>query len=179
MMLTDTDIIRHRKEGLIEITPYNEAQLGSNSYDLTLGDQLLVYTEKTLDAKKENPHKFIDIPAEGILLLPGELYLGYTREFTQADSRVVPCIEGTSSAGRLGIQVHMTAGFGDAGFAGHWTLEISVIKPVKIYAGMPIAQIHYYLTLGKCTKPYSRKATAHYQGQQPKPVPSAMWTKLK
>lgn len=178
MMLTDTDILRHRKDGLIEITPFNEAQLGSNSYDLKLGNKLLVYTEKTLDAKKDNPHKLIDIPDDGILLLPNELYLGYTQEYTKADAILVPLIEGTSSAGRLGISVHMTAGFGDAGFAGHWTLEVTVVKPVKVYSGMPICQIFYHRTLGRCTKPYNRKANAHYQGQLARPTPSAMWTKI-
>lgn len=178
MILVDSDILRHRKEGLIEITPWNPSQLGSNSYDLTLGNKLLIYADKILDAKKDNPHKIIEILDAGFTLLPGELYLGFTREYTKASRDLVPQLEGTSSAGRLGIQVHMTAGFGDAGFAGHWTLELTCVKPVTIYPGMPIAQIYYLQTLGKCITPYSNKPDAHYKEQVGRPVPSAMWTKL-
>jgi dCTP deaminase len=179
MMLTDSDILRHMKDKMIEIKPFNEDRLGSNSYDLSLGNKLLVYTGKTLDAKKDNPYKIIDIPDKGILLLPNELYLGCTVEYTKADPCLVPLIEGTSSAGRLGIQVHMTAGFGDAGFSGHWTLEIKVVKPVIVYAGMPICQIYYHRTLGECLKPYSVKKSAHYNNDTPRPMPSAMWTKIQ
>lgn len=179
MMLVDSDIIKAKASGFIDIKPWNESQLGSNSYDLTLGHTLLVYTDKILDAKKDNKHKYIEISDKGFTLLPSELYLGTTREYTSCNSNYIPCIEGTSSAGRLGIQVHMTAGFGDAGFRGHWTLEMTCVKPVIIYAGMPIAQIYWTMTLGKCTTPYSRKSSAHYHEQLDKPVPSAMWTKLK
>lgn len=175
MMLVDQTILRHIKHGLIKITPYNEDRLGSNSYDLTLGNQLLIYTDKVLDAKKDNPFKVEDIKPEGFTLLPGELYLGYTAENTYTHESLVPQLEGKSSIGRLGISIHCTAGFGDAGFNGHWTLEISVIKPVIVYAGMPIAQIFYFQTLGNVINAYSRKKDAKYAEQPAKPVPSAMW----
>lgn len=178
MMLVDSDILKYRKDGLIIIDPWNEKQLGSNSYDLTLGRRLLVYTSKVLDAKKDNPHKIIEIPDNGFTMLCGELYLGSTIEYTKAHCDLIPQVEGTSSAGRLGIQVHMTAGFGDAGFAGHWTLELTCVKPVIIYPGMPIAQLYYTHSLGKCIKPYSLKPDSHYKDQGKLPVPSAMWTKF-
>ena len=175
MMLVDSDILRHKKQGYIEITPWNDTNLGSNSYDLTLGKLLMVYTEKVLDAAKENPTKMIEIENQGFTLLPGELYLGVTREYTKTHTSLVPQLEGKSSIARLGISVHLTAGFGDCGFDGHWTLEITCEKPVTIYAGMSIAQIYYFQTLGKCINPYNRKVSAKYSGQGNQPVASMMY----
>jgi dCTP deaminase len=102
-----------------------------------------VYTEQVLDARKENELKTLEIPDEGFVLQPGELYLGVTEEYT-ATYKHVPFLEGKSSTGRLGISIHATAGKGDIGFEGTWTLEISSTKPVRIYAGMPIGQILYF-----------------------------------
>jgi len=174
MMLTDSDILKHRRDGFIEITPWFEENLGSNSYDLTLSKNLLVYTEKSLDCKKDNPTKHIVIQDSGFTLLPGELYLGSTVEFTKTHPKLMANIEGKSSIGRLGICIHLTAGFGDCGFSGHWTLELTCVKPVTIYAGMPIAQIYYFLALGQCITPYHRKRNAKYSEQGSFPVPSAM-----
>jgi dCTP deaminase len=174
MMLVDTDIKQAILDGQIEIRPFDIKSLGSNSYDLTLGDKLLVYTEKRLDAKKPNPFKYVDIPREGFTLLPGELYLGFTNEYTFTKD-LVPQLEGKSSIGRLGICVHLTAGFGDVGFAGHWTLEITCVKPVTIYASMPIAQMFWFRTSGYCLNPYSIKSNSKYGNQPAIPIPSAMW----
>ena len=173
-MLVDTDIKYSIANGLIVIRPFDQKNLGSNSYDLSLGDKLLVYTEKRLDAKKDNPFKYIDVPREGFTLLPGELYLGFTKEYTECVD-LVPQLEGKSSIARLGISVHLTAGFGDVGFKGHWTLEITCVKPVTIYAGMPIAQIFWFPTSGVCHTPYTTKAGNKYGNQPAIPVPSAMW----
>jgi dCTP deaminase len=83
-------------------------------------------------------------------------------------------IEGRSSIGRLGIRIHATAGFGDIGFSGNWTLEIDVVQPVKIYAGIEICQIFYHTTLGGLTKTYKGK----YQGSK-LPLPSAIWKEFQ
>lgn len=127
----------------IKISPFNPAQLNPNSYNLTLHNELLVYSEPLLDMKKENRTISIALPSEGFVIEPGKLYLGRTVEYTETDC-YVPMLEGRSSIGRLGISVHSSAGFGDVGFAGYWTLEITCIQPVRIYPFVQICQIFYH-----------------------------------
>lgn len=127
----------------IIITPFDEKRINPNSYNLSLADELLVYEQDELDMKKPNPTKQIVIPEEGLLLEPNRLYLGRTNEFTRTD-RYVPMLEGRSSTGRLGLFIHVTAGFGDIGFAGYWTLEIFCVQPVRIYPNVEICQIYYH-----------------------------------
>lgn len=177
MILTDSEIIREIEEGGIVIQPFNSTCLGSNSYDLHLGDTLLIYKsampakQVVLDSKENNETLELKIPVEGKVLYPGTLYLGVTQEYTET-GLFVPNIDGKSSIGRLGIQVHITAGRGDIGFKGHWTLEITVVHPVRVYAGMKIAQLTYMEPKGFCINPYSSKKDAKYQNQGPKPVAS-------
>ena len=127
----------------IIITPFDEKRINPNSYNLSLADELLVYEQDELDMKKPNPTKRIVIPEEGLLLEPNRLYLGRTNEFTKTD-RYVPMLEGRSSTGRLGLFIHVTAGFGDIGFAGYSTLEIFCVQPVRIYPNVEICQIYYH-----------------------------------
>lgn len=174
MILTDADIRKEVKSGRIRISGFDERKLGSNSYDLSLSPHLAVYTEETLDAKLDNNIERFEIPSSGFLLQPGELYLGSTAESTSTLHHA-PFLEGKSSIGRLGISVHVTAGFGDIGFTGHWTLEITVVKPVRVYAGMPIAQVWFMMPLGVCATSYGRKKDAKYRNQTSLPMPSAMW----
>ena len=142
MLLTKSGILNAIENGFIKIDPFNEKQLNPNSYDLRLGKRVLRYAPGEIDAAK--PHRMISytIPENGILLQPGELYLMATDEVT-ASSKHVPGIEGRSSIGRLGVNVHATAGFGDVGFRGTWTLEVSCIRHVRLYAGMRICQIYF------------------------------------
>lgn len=135
----------------IVIKPYNERQLNPNSYNLKLHNELLVYEDFVLDMKKENSYKYITIPEEGIVLEPNKLYLGRTKEYTETD-KYVPMLEGRSSVGRLGLFVHVTAGFGDVGFRGYWTLEIHCIQPIRIYADIDICQIYYHSIEGEYEK---------------------------
>ena len=88
------------------------------------------------------------IPEEGLLLEPGRLYLGRTLEYTETHG-FVPMLEGRSSVGRLGVFVHVTAGFGDVGFSGYWTLEMFAVQPIRIFAGVPICQIFYHQITGE------------------------------
>lgn len=129
--------------GDIIIDPYDPKRLNPNSYNLSLHNELLVYENHTLDMKVANPAKTIQIPEQGLLLEPNRLYLGRTNEYTKTE-RFVPMLEGRSSVGRLGIFIHVTAGFGDVGFAGYWTLEIFCIQPVRIYPNVEICQIYYH-----------------------------------
>ena len=134
MILSGHEIKKQRMIGKIKIENFNERQLGPNSYNLRLGSDLLVYRSEVLDAKQDNDVERLHIPPEGILLTPGRLHLGETMEYTETED-LVPMVEGRSSVGRLGINIHATAGFGDVGFHGRWTLELSCVQPVKIYAG--------------------------------------------
>lgn len=139
--------IKKRLHNDIEITPYSESRLNPNSYNLTLHHNLLVYDTPILDMKEDNAVKTLIIPPDGLVLVPGTLYLGRTNEFTSTKN-LVPMLEGRSSIGRLGLQVHVTAGFGDVGFAGYWTLEISCVMPVRIYPDIEICQIYYHTIEG-------------------------------
>ena len=147
MILSGLKIRDEIAKGNIQIEPFREEQLNPNSYNLRLHNELLVYTESVLDVKKPNAYQILTIPEEGLELSPGTLYLGRTMEFTRTEG-FVPMLEGRSSMGRLGLCVHVTAGFGDVGFAGFWTLEIHAIMPIRIYPGMEICQIYYHTVEG-------------------------------
>ena len=130
------------KDGGIVINPFDLNKLNPNSYNVTLDDVLYVYEDHVLDMKKNHKLKRLNIPKEGLLLVPGVVYIGKTVEYTET-TKYIPMLEGRSSIGRLGISIHTTAGFGDIGFKGYWTLEISVTQPVKIYPGVEIGQLYY------------------------------------
>ncbi len=132
----------------IVIDPFNPEQLNPNSYNLRLHDELRVYDAHELDMRLENTSTVVQIPPEGLLLEPQRLYLGRTMEYT-ATKGLVPMLEGRSSIGRLGLFVHITAGFGDVGFQGYWTLEIFCVQPIRIYAGIQICQIFYHTIQGE------------------------------
>lgn len=157
--------IREKLGAELIIEPFNEKQLNPNSYNLKLHNELLVYEEDVLDMKKENKYKTIVIPSEGIVLEPNKLYLGRTKEYTKTD-KFVPMLEGRSSVGRLGLFIHVTAGFGDVGFSGYWTLEIHCIQPIRIYADVEICQIYYHAIEGDYEK-YSSGKYQNNEGIQP------------
>ena len=164
-MLLSGEEIKKNLGGDIIIQPYPPSQLNPNSYNLRLSDELLVYDTDVLDMKKDNPVRRLTIPPEGLLLEPNRLYLGRTLEYTRTD-RFVPMLEGRSSVGRLGLFVHVTAGFGDVGFAGYWTLEMHCIHPIVIYPGVEICQIYYHTIQGE----YQKYDSGKYQnntGVQP------------
>ena len=142
MIFSGKEIIAKQGDG-IEITPFSLKQVNPNSYNLKLFNELLVYDEDVLDMKKPNSYHKIIIPEEGLVLQPGKLYLGRTLEHTQT-TKYVPMLEGRSSVGRLGICIHITAGFGDVGFSGYWTLELYCVQPVRIYPFVDICQIYYH-----------------------------------
>ena len=179
--------------GDIQIDPFNQKQLNPASYDVTLGDEACVYTEPVnvdepflfggahrgveltqfdgpfLDAKKENSTKTIKMSEAGFLLKPGIGYLLHTRERIRTDI-FVPIIDGKSSIGRLFITVHVTAGYGDPGFDGQYTLETVVTHPVIIYPGMRFGQVRFHTMLGV---PNLYKENGNYVGVDAKgPVPS-------
>lgn len=174
MILSDKRILEEIEKETIKIVPFNRDKLGSNSYDVNLGKWLATYNDQILDAKSHNKINYFEIPEDGFILYPNTFYLGVTDEYTETHAHV-PFLEGKSSTGRLGIDIHATAGKGDIGFCGHWTLEISVKQPVKIYKGMPIGQLIYFLVDGEVEVKYNQKQNAKYNSQPDKPVESMMW----
>jgi len=164
MVLSGHEIRRHLGTNII-IDPFDEAKLNPNSYNLTLHDELMVYEEVVLDMREANRVRRIHIPAEGLVLQANQLYLGRTAERTETHN-LVPMIEGRSSVGRLGLFVHVTAGFGDVGFCGHWTLEMFAVQPVRIYPGVPICQIFYHEIRGDFS-PYQSDKYQHNRDIQP------------
>ena len=142
MILSGKEIEKRLGTDII-IEPFSKKQLNPNSYNLKLHNQLMVYTEEPLDMKRENPVSLIEIPETGYTLEPGKLYLARTVEYTETKN-CVPMLEGRSSVGRLGLFIHITAGFGDVGFRGYWTLEMFCVQPVTIYPGVEICQIYYH-----------------------------------
>jgi len=142
MILSGKEITKHIGKEII-IRPFDKRKVNPNSYNLTLHNELLVYKSRVLDMKKPNPIEKLVIPESGLKLMPGKLYLGRTCEYTKTET-YVPMLEGRSSIGRLGLFIHITAGFGDVGFAGYWTLEMFCTQPIIIYPGVEICQIYYH-----------------------------------
>lgn len=113
-----------------------------------------------LDLREAKPTYSITIPDTGVVLVPGRLYIARTAEYTEAHN-CVPGIEGRSSFGRLGLNIHSTAGYGDIGFCGTWTLEITVAHPTRVYPNVEICQLQFTLPHGRIFKVYQGK----YAGQ--------------
>lgn len=157
MILSGKEIQRRLSSDII-IDPFCSSQVNPNSYNLRLHQELLIYDEPILDMKKIHRFKTITIPPEGFTLEPGKLYLGRTVEYTKTDN-LVPMLEGRSSIGRLGLFIHITAGFGDVGFSGYWTLEMYCVQPIRIYPNVEICQIFYHTIEGA----YERYQSNKYQ----------------
>ena len=174
MILSDLRIKEEIEKGTILIEPFEASYLGTNSYDVHLGKFLATYSDEILDAKKHNEIEHFEIPDEGFVLMPNKLYLGVTLEYTESHAHV-PFLEGKSSTGRLGIDIHATAGKGDVGFCNHWTLEISVSQPVRVYHGMPVGQLIYFVVEGDIATFYNKKDSAKYTVRTNRPVESMMW----
>lgn len=156
----------------IFIDPFDPSKLNPNSYNLTLSNDLIVYPNDLLDMRHENPYREIKIPKRGFIMTPSRIYLGRTNERTKT-LNLVPMIEGRSSIGRLGLYIHVTAGFGDVGFDGYWTLELHCIQPIIIYPNIDICQIFYHTIEGDY-EPYNSK----YQGNNGIQT-SQLWKEFK
>ena len=165
MILSGKEIKKQVKEGSIAIDPFTDDQINPNSYNLRLHPDLLVYDNDILDMREKNSASPLAIPENGLLLEPHKLYLGRTVERTSTD-KYVPMLEGRSSVGRLGLFIHITAGFGDIGFDGFWTLEIFCVQPIRIYSGLEICQIFYHTIDGDFDLYRSKKYQSN-KGVQP------------
>lgn len=160
MILTGKEIQQRMGKDII-IRPYHPEQVNPNSYNLCLHGELEIYTDEILDPKQKPSTRTLAIPEEGLVLEPGELYLARTQEYTETRG-LVPMLIGRSSVGRLGLTVHVTSGFGDIGFCGAWTLQLTCVRRVRVYAGMKICQIFYHTIFGE----YDSYASEKYQNSQ-------------
>ena len=157
--------IESRINNEIIIDPFDKNRINPNSYNLSLHNELIMYKNSLLDMKKDNEVEKLKIPSNGLVLEANRLYLGRTVEYTETKN-LVPMLEGRSSIGRLGLFVHVTAGFGDVGFKGFWTLEIFCIQPIKIYPNVEICQVYYH-TLEGSHENYNSGKYQDNQGIQP------------
>lgn len=130
--------------------------IGENYIFVTLGDSLKFYDTPVLDIKGQNDFKTINIPESGLLLEPNKLYLGRTNEYTKTYG-FVPLLSGLKELATLGVEIHITAGFGDNGFEGTWTLEIICANPTIVYPNMLIGRIYYYPLIGDSSIEYRGK----------------------
>ncbi|MGW0836164.1 dCTP deaminase [Streptomyces prunicolor] len=148
MILTGPEITEAAFDGRVEITPFSSDQVNPNSYNVRLGDTLRTYTDQVIDARRDNHTQEIRLPEDGFVLEPDQLYLGHTVERVGSD-HFVPLLFGRSSVGRLGLFVEITAPIGDIGFHGQWTLMLSAVRPLRVYPGMKIGQIMFFVSMGE------------------------------
>lgn len=173
MVLSDWVIKKELALGNIVIEGFKEENLGPNSYDMTLAPNGKMYlttdldNEWCLDVRKNNPTKEFTMPEEGFVLRPNHLYLYSCNEKLGVHRDICATVMGKSSLGRLGLDVHVCAGFVDAGFGGSLVLEMRCIYPLRIYPDMKICQIKFERTEGIAERQYGHKELgSKYQGQE-------------
>lgn len=174
MILTRKKILEEIARKTILIEPFSEENLGQNSYDLHLGRYMLTYADRVLDAREQNRVEELIVAPEGLVLQPGTIYLGVTEEYTEIHCHV-PFLEGITSVARLGINVNPASGKGSFGHTNTWTLEINVVQPIRVYHGMPIAQILFFSVEGEIDTGYDHVKRSKYRSRSIKPVESMMW----
>lgn len=154
--LTGSQIIESVRDGLITITPFREEQVNPNSYNYRLGSRMQKIISDEIDMLSEDEFEDIDIGSSGLVLEPGECYLGHTME-TFGSRHFASLITGRSSVGRKFVTNHITAGLIDVGFFGEITLEITVQRRTRVYAGLPFGQIFWFSLHGSATPVYNGK----------------------
>lgn len=177
-ILSDSKILERIDSGDIIIEPFIRKNLGTNSYDVTLGHKLFIYENELFDCKVKQSGEYLEIPDEGFILQPNKLYLGVTNEMTKTKKDVI-MFEGKSSLARLGLLVHVSSGFGDVGYSGCITLEFSCVQPIRIYKNMKIGQLYYQTVHGMVINPYNSKEDAKYNNSDSLPIPSKMYQNFK
>lgn len=148
MIITGKEIAKQVRLKRIIIEPYETSRITTNSYDLTLGDAYLRYEERVLDPAKKPRYTISKIPKRGIVLKPGDFILGHSAEKI-GSNHYVPIIHAKSSIARLGLFVHVTADLIDIGSKGNVTFQLYATLPVRIYPGMLIGQVSFWVPYGK------------------------------
>jgi len=166
MILSDTQILKKVKDNSLGISKFDSHNLNPCSYDLTLADSISEYTASILDVSKEQNIITRKIGISGVILSPGKVYLAHCNEELKIprDLRGVLC--GKSSLGRLGLLIHLTAGFIDPGFEGSLVLELACFQPIRIYPNIPIAQIEFSEVYNDMTEDYGQKKKSKYHKQK-------------
>ena len=187
MILSDRTIREQLAAGRIAIDPLDDSCIQPSSVDLRL-DRLfrvfLNHTMSVIDVRKDLSDLTQEVEiadGDAFILHPGEFVLGSTSEQISLPDDIVARIEGKSSLGRLGLLIHSTAGFIDAGFSGHITLELSNVAnlPITLYPGMKIGQVSFLQMTTPADVPYgSSKVGSKYQGQRG-PTPSRYWENFR
>jgi dCTP deaminase len=187
MILSDRTIREELAAGRIVIDPLDESCVQPSSVDLRLDRLFRVFLNHTMpviDVKQdlEDLTRMVEIDeGDAFILHPGEFVLGSTYERVSLPDDLVARIEGKSSLGRLGLLIHSTAGFIDAGFSGHITLELSNVAnlPITLYPGMKIGQVSFLRMTTPADVPYgSSRVGSKYQGQRG-PTPSRYWENFR
>ncbi len=169
-ILTGDQILTQRQYGNIVIEPFDEACLNPNSYNVHLYHELLIIQDEELDLKVEPVTLRVTIPDSGLRLIRNEMYLGATVETIGSD-KYRSAVDGRSTAGRYGFQVHITAGFGDVGFCGAYTLEmVSLHRNLRVYKGAAIAQVYFETVEGLTRLMYKGIYAGHRGPRGPKPL---------
>lgn len=168
LILSGEAIVASVERGDIVIDPFVRERVTTNSYDFSLHNLLGCYLDPVLDAGDQNAFALFDIPRDGYVLKPGELYLGCTQE-VMGSTKYVPIIKGKSSVARLGLFIHITADLIDVGSVNRWTLHLVPTVPVRVFAGMMIGQVTFWTIEGE-VELYQGK----YQGSM-SPMPSMSW----
>jgi dCTP deaminase len=173
MILTGPETAAQIEAGRITIDPFDENCVSPNSVDFHLGSDIGWYRRRwwggsTLDCRRPNPFVRAEIPEEGMVLRPGRIYLASTRE-VMGSTHFVPIIRARSSIARLGLFVHCTADLIDIGSINRWTLQLHAVQPVRIYPGLRIGQVTFWVPRGHIV-PYRGK----YQGSM-QAEPSQIW----
>ncbi len=180
MILSDKDVKAQIEAGRIVIEPYDATCIQPSSVDVKISNLFRVFRNHTagvIDVKKDMTDltELVEIPMDGVFMLhPGEFVLGSTLERVGVPDDLVARVEGKSSLGRLGLLIHSTAGFIDAGFDGHVTLELANVAnlPITLYPGMKIGQVSFMKMTSPAENPYGSGAKgSKYQGQRG-PTPS-------
>jgi dCTP deaminase len=175
-VLSDGTILSLVEAGRIRIDPWEPAMVQPASVDLRLGDSFRVFhNHRTTAIDLRHPpanlteEVLVTGPEESFVIHPGEFCLGRTLEWVELPDDIVARIEGKSSLGRLGLIVHATAGFCDPGWRGTLTLELNNLTrvPIKLYPGLPIAQLSFMALDRPARRPYGTpELGSHYQGQR-------------
>lgn len=185
MLLSDVDVRAELTSGMLQITNLVEGAIGSSSIDLMLGNDFVRFEgehdymeqRRQIDPKTDNSQDGcpVHVADDGCFLLgPGDFALGSTRECFTFPPHLAGLLEGKSSLARLGLIVHVTAGFFDAGFPGYPTLEFFNVRrrTIRLYPGMPVAQMAIIRMSSPAKVPYDQRGTSKYANQEAKPMQS-------
>lgn len=147
MILTGKEIEKQHADGTIIIEPFNIEQINPNSYDLRLGNQLLIYDEQELSPRKDNHYHIETIPEQGYVLKKNHFYLASSIEVIGGNG-YVPLIHAKSGIARLGLFVHITADLIDIGFVGTTTFQLFPTLDIRVFSGMRIGQVSFWTVKG-------------------------------